>query len=128
MKASEEFLKDNKIVPFISFKEKPQHIVTLKTDERESIINDKGKEVFGVTYFVEEAGEERKFFTSSISLIQKLAQYKADDEVIITMKKKKIEPNEQYPKGTYKSYYIVSTPEEALDKELEGEEEFPEIH
>lgn len=86
MEASKEFLKDKNILGRISFKESPVHTVVLEKDKIDTITGTDGNEVTGVQYLVKEDGEVKTFFTSSVSLVQKLSEYKAGDMVRITMK------------------------------------------
>ena len=101
MQNSKDYLKNHNVVPFISFKESPKHKVKLLSDEIGKIKDKQGVEVDGVHYSVEEAGTEKKFFTSSIGLIQRLAECEADETVTIEMKSKKGE------KG-WQSYFVVT--------------------
>ena len=120
MDNSKKFLKDNEILPRISFKEIPRHQVKLLKDKIDQIPGNTGEMVDGVNYFVEENGEKRSFFTSSISLIQKLSNCAIGDEVVITMKGKKTDSG-------FKSYFIVSKvgEEEGHPEEEPSAEDIP---
>ena len=101
MENSKKYLKDNSIVPFISFKEIPTHTVELVADKEDSMTDVAGKLKEGISYLVKEDGEAKKFFTSSVSLISKLASCVPGDKVKIMLKSRKTD------KG-YQSYYEVA--------------------
>lgn len=107
MNNSKDFLKKYNIVPFISFKETPKRNVKLMSDEISTLKGTDGNPVEGVKYVVEEEGSKKSFFTSSISLIQKLSEFNPGDEVTIEMKSRK--GND----GKWKSYFVVTKPEES---------------
>lgn len=90
MKASKEFLKEKGIVPRISFKDKEKHIVELVKDKKEAITDENGEKKEGVKYLVKENGQLKSFFTASLSLIEKLAEFKPGSKVAIQMKTKKV--------------------------------------
>lgn len=116
MQASKEFLKKQNITQFISFKEIPRHTVKL-ISEKEKTLQTRDGMVSGMSYLVEENNEQKEFFTGSISLIQKLANYNIGDTVIIEMKSFKNES------GQYRSKYYVMTPiDESTNKKIENEE------
>jgi len=107
MNASEQFLKDNKIVPFISFKDGQSHRIRIYKDKLDTITDKNGVLIDGVSYLVMEGGTAKKFFTKSISLISKLASFVGKEtDVLIQMKSVK-------DAGGYKSVYDVKavTPE-----------------
>jgi len=101
MQNSKQFLKDKDILPFISFKGGQAHELKLVQDKIETITGTDGKEVEGVKYKVIEGGVVKTFFTSSIALINKLADIEPDSVVKIQMKKRKDES------GQYRSYFEV---------------------
>lgn len=103
MEASKEYLKKNNIVPTISFKDGTAHTVKLVQDKLDTITGNDGKDVEGVAFLVEEDGEKKRFFTSSVSLIQKLSSVESGSTVTIQMKKSKGQD------GKYKSYYEVNS-------------------
>ena len=113
--ASQDFLKDKNIIPFLSFKEQAEHTVELVKDKRDSITNNAGEVVEGVSYLVKENGELKKFFTSAVSLVNKLINYSAGDTVKIRLKRVKT------PKGFRSTYEVIG--EETKEPE---EEEMPE--
>ena len=89
MNASKDYLKQNEIMPRISFKEKPRRVLTLLEDKLDTITDDDGKKIEGVKYLVEENGEKKTFFTGSVGLIQKLSEFEKGTEVVIELKSKK---------------------------------------
>ena len=115
MDASKEYLKNNDIVPRISFKDSPKHTVKLVKDKIDTIMDDKGQKVDGVKYLVEESGDKKTFFTSSDSLIQKLSDVSAGTEVTIEMKSKKTDAG-------FRTYFTVTREGE---KEEEAEDGLP---
>lgn len=113
MDAAKQYLKDNNIVPKISFKDKQAHTVELVKDKMETITDRDGKEIEGVSFLVTEDGEPKKIFTTSISLIQKLSECKKGDVVTIQMKSRKDDS------GGYKSYYEVTGGDQSVDETWE---------
>ena len=89
MKNSQQYLKDKGVVSRISFKKEPKHVVKLMADEKDSIQDDSGVTIEGVKYTVEENGEQKTFFTSSVGLIQALSEKNEGETVTIEMKSKK---------------------------------------
>lgn len=116
MKASKEYMKNNQIVPYISFKDGGQHTVILIKDKVDTIKDgNTGGVVEGVKFLVEENGEKKSFFTSSIGLIQKLSEYQEGDTVTIKMVSKKVN-------GEFRSSFLVKSGD-GSEKAEEGEEE-----
>lgn len=116
-KIEQEYLKERGVEERISFKNTPE-VKGLKIIKRESdvISGTDGREVQGIKYFAEHEQQQKTFFTSSISLIMQLANYKDGDIVNIICKSFKT------PQG-YRSKYIVSgNKEELLKKELPEED------
>ncbi len=126
MDASKQFLKDNDITARISFKGTGPHTITLAKDKADTLIGTDGKEVNGVQYLVKEDGEPKTFFTSSIPLVQKLAEYKPGDTVTVEMKSVK------GTDGGFKSTFVVSgakeddTPEFSKKEKEEKKSDTPE--
>jgi len=89
MDNSKQFLKNQDILPRISFKDGKEHIVKLLNDKIDKIQDGTGKEIEGVKYLVEEDNENKSFFTSSIGLIAKLADLEENTMVGIKMIRKK---------------------------------------
>jgi len=106
MESAKDFLKDKNILSFISFKDKSPHTVELVKDKVDTIRNQQGEELQGVKFLVKENGENKSFFTTSISLLQKLADKSPGDVVTIEMKSRKGDD------GQFRSYYEVSSPED----------------
>ena len=102
MDASKQFLKDNDIVPFISFKAIPKHTFKLLGDEIAEMQTE-GKTVKGVRYAVEENGEKKSFFTGSSTLIARLSEFPIGTVVTVEMKKRKGDD------GIWKSYFEISS-------------------
>ena len=100
MENSKKFLQTHNILPRISFKDKQAHTVKLIQDREDQITDEAGEIKQGMKYKVTEGGEIKTFFTSSIGLIQKLAEYPEDAEVVIEMKSKK-------KNGKFISYFDV---------------------
>lgn len=111
MQNSKLYLKKNNILPTISFKDGRQHQVKLIQDKEDEINDDMGKPKAGVRYKVMEGGEVKTFFTASPGLIQKLAEYPEETEVIIQMKSKKAATG-------YISFFEVSKVGENLDNSI----------
>lgn len=97
---SKSFLDEKGIKPRISFKDGLPHTVTLLKEERATIEID-GKEKDGIKYTVDEDGIEKDFFSSSISLIGRMAQISVGEKIVIQMSSSK-DSN-----GEYKSGYSV---------------------
>lgn len=113
MKGAKEYLKVNDIMPRISFKEKPLHVVKLLNSKQDTLPDGKGGVVSGLKVLVEEDGEKKTFFTSSAALITRLAEFEEDDVVTIELKSKKSE------KGFISVYEI--TKGSGLSKRTEAE-------
>jgi len=116
MNGSKEYLKENDIMPYISFKDGQAHTVKLLSDKADKIKDKDGEEKEGMKYMVIEDGTEKSFFTSAISLIQKLADKEEGSEVVIQMKSAK------GADGQWKSFYEVKSAgtEEEPPMEYEG--------
>jgi len=119
MENSKSYLKDHSILERISFKDKKPHTVVLGKDKLDTIKDQQGKELEGVRFLVKEDGEAKSFFTTSISLIQKLANKEAGDTVVIQMKSR------QGDDGQYRSYYEVG---DGIDNEVSDSEDIPTIN
>lgn len=114
MDASKNFLKTNKIIPFLSFKKEPKHTFKLVKDKADTMKDrESGTIKNGISYLVEKNGEQYKFFTSSIGLIQSLSEFNTNDEVIVEMKSRKAED------GSWRSFYEV--------KKVRDESEMPSL-
>lgn len=122
MDASKEYLKENKILSRISFKENPTHTFTLEKDKLETITGSDGQEKAGVQYLVKEDGEHKTWFTGSPSVIQKIAEYKTGDTVKVTMKS--VKGNN----GQFISVFEVESVESAepVEKEINTIADIPE--
>jgi len=101
MSIEQDFLKEKGIIPSISFKKSPKHTVKIQ-DRKRLTINCDGEKVDGISYLVEENGENKKFFTGSPNLIAQLAEFEKDDIVTIEMKKRKT------PEG-FRTFYEVKS-------------------
>jgi len=112
MSIIDDYLQEKGFLPRISFKKSPVHTVTIISKERRTIKdpNTPGEEVDGIAIKVEEEGEEREIFTSSVSLLQQLADVKDGETVTIKMIKRKTD------KG-YRTSYEVTEPEIAKVKD-----------
>ena len=73
MEEIKSWLKDHKILPRISFKDRQAHIVEILRARSESFTNDKDEFVEGMKFLVNENGELKTFFTASQNLLLKLA-------------------------------------------------------
>jgi hypothetical protein len=126
MNASQDFLKKNNIVAFISFADRQPHKIIVVKDKLDQLTDKTGKTTAGVSYLVKEGGQPAKFFTSSVGLIQKLSKYVGmETEVEVAMKSKKTD------KG-YQNYYevnLVGTPEKPMAESEEDikDEDIPVI-
>jgi len=85
MESSKQWLKDNKILPKISFEKNEPRVVKLIDDKLETITSD-GKEVHGMKYKVVEKGTPKTIFTSSVALISFLAEHSPGETVRILQK------------------------------------------
>ncbi|MCR4307089.1 MAG: hypothetical protein NUV80_00855 [Candidatus Berkelbacteria bacterium] len=101
MQNSKQFLQTHNVMPRISFKDGQAHLLSMLNDKIDTIKGTDGEMVEGVKYLVQEENEKKTFFTSSISLIQKLADVKEGENVIVQMKSRKGE------NGKWQSYYDV---------------------
>jgi len=99
MESSKAYMKDNGILPRISFNDLSAHTVKLMKDKVDSIpdANSEGGRVEGMKYLVNEDGESKSIFTTSIGLISKLATVEEGATVTIQMYKQ-----------NNKSYYRVT--------------------
>lgn len=102
-------MKDNGILPRISFNDGAPHTVKLVKDKVDKIPDGKGGTVDGMKFMVEEGGESKTFFTGSVGLISKLASVEEGTTVTIQMKK-----------ANNKSYFVVTT---ADGNEVKSEDE-----
>ena len=87
MEGAKKYMKGQDMVPFISFKQSVPLAVKLIDSKEDEIKNTQGSEggmVKGVKFLVEHNGDKKSFFTSSISLIQKLAEH-AEGSVVTIM-------------------------------------------
>lgn len=109
MQNSQQFLKQENILPRLSFRDGKRHILTLVKDKIDSISNDKGQQIKGVRYLCTEDGTPKSFFTSSQALIQRLAEVPEESVVAIQMKRR------QTPQG-FRSYFEID--EEQIDEEF----------
>jgi hypothetical protein len=90
MQASKQFLKDNEILPRISFKDKETHTVTVLKDKLKTIQDMSGQQINGVEYLVKEENDHKTFFTTSNQLIQALSQCNQGDVMNIKMVNKNV--------------------------------------
>jgi len=120
MSVEKEFLKERGIESRISFKETPK-VQGIKILKRKSdiITGRDGEEVHGIKYLVEHEGEQKTFFTSSISLVAKLINYKDDDIVDIEAQSFKT------PQG-YRVKYLVSGGQQGQPGEASEDSDEPE--
>lgn len=95
MENSKKYMKENGLQTRISFNDGSEHTVKIIKDKVDSIPTSTGLKE-GMKYLVEEAGEQKTFFTGSIGLIGKLSECEAGDVVSIQMKK-----------ANNKSYFVV---------------------
>jgi hypothetical protein len=86
MENSKKYLSDRGILPKISFNKNEPRIVQIIDDKPETIKDKEGKEVEGMKYKVVENGEAKTIFTSSVTLISKLAEIDSEETVKITQK------------------------------------------
>lgn len=112
MQSSKDFLKERGVMSRISFKDGKAHTVVLLKDKVETIKGQDGSDIEGVKYLVTEGKEPKSFFTSSVKLIQQLADVKENEEVTIVMKSKKGDTG-------YVSYYEVKKKEDGNPDEDE---------
>lgn len=120
MDASKQFLKNNDIISFISFKATPKHTFKLLGDEITEM-HTEDKIVKGVRYTVEESGERKSFFTGSSTLIARLSEFAIGIVVTVEMKKRKGDD------GVWKSYFEISTSEESKKTIDSTEDKTPSI-
>src|SRR3990167_5299149 len=99
-----QFLKSHNITERISFKDGKAHTIKIIKRKLDSIDN-QGVIKEGIKYLVNEDGTAKSFFTSAISLIQKLAEIEDGRLITIQMRSK---PNGQ---GGFTSYFDVSYPQ-----------------
>jgi len=107
MDASKEFLKEQGIMPKISFKDGLVHTIKLINDKKDTITTPEGEEKPGLRYLVEEDGEKKIIITASISLISKLSSIEKGSMVKVKMISTKGSD------GKYRSSYVV-------DKEIDN--------
>lgn len=105
MQVAKDFLKEHKIIPFISFKDGKSHTVKILNAKQDTIKATDGNMVEGIKCLVEEDGDQKSFFTSSVDLITKLSNREFNDVVTIEMKSRKGED------GKWKSYYEMKEPQ-----------------
>jgi len=116
MENSKKWLKENNILPKISFETKQPRILTIVEDKLETIIDKEGKEVNGVKYkVVDENGDPGTVFTSSVALITKLAGVESGEKAKIT--KESYKALDGGFRTTYKVVKVTDGGEEELSPE-----------
>jgi len=88
MQSSKNYLQNKNISPYISFQDGKAHTVTLLADEDYTLMDKEG-----IRFTVLENGEEKTFFTTSISLIRQLAEFSENTIVTIQLKTKIVNGN-----------------------------------
>ena len=89
MDAAKKYMKDNDMVPFLSFNLNENTVVKLLADKEDKIKDKRtGDMVDGVKFLIEHDGTKKSFFTSSYVLIQKLAEHAVGEVVTIRQIKK----------------------------------------
>ena len=117
MQVAKDYLREKGVRPFISFKNNPKHTVTLKNAKKDQLKDQGGEVIDGMSFLVDESGEEKKFFTQSTSLIGQLAEFEFGDTVTIEMKRRNVS-------GSVKSYYVVTSSKKVVPvKDEEAPEE-----
>jgi len=110
------FLKDKGIEQKISFKDGKAHEVELITCEKLTITDpNSGNDIEGISWKVKENGEEKSFFTTSISLINSLSGYSKGSNVRIKLAKKNTDEG-------FRSFYQVNGIGKNIDEEEKEEE------
>lgn len=87
MENSKKWMSENGLSTRISFNDGSAHTVKLIADKEDKIPDGKGGTVSGMSYKVEENGEEKTIFTGSVGLIGKLAEVEVGTVVTIQMRK-----------------------------------------
>ena len=90
MENREQVYKELGIIPKISFKDKEPHAFILKKWKVDKIQGMDGVEKQGVKFMVVEGGEVKTFFTTSLSLIQKLGYFAEGTLVTVQMQSKNV--------------------------------------
>jgi len=113
MQEAKQWLKDNGILPKISFEiDKPLTLKILKSKIEEFTNPKTNKKENGLKVLVTEDGEAKQFLTTSIALITRLAETTAGSVVKITQKQIGM-------KKTYESELIEANVEKVEEKEDE---------
>ena len=103
MQASKDYMKENNMLPSISFELNKNTVVKMLKDKKDSVKDKRtGEPVHGVRYLVEQNGEKKTFFTGSYVLIEKLSNCNEGDVVTIRQIKK------QGQSGPITSYEVES--------------------
>lgn len=118
MDASKKWMKDNGFMNKISFQDGAAHTVKILKDKEDSLPDG----TKGMKYLVEEDGEQKTIFTTSVGLVGKLSLCNEGDVVTIQMKK-----------ANNKSFYTVlkgdgeelQTPDEVGEIQV-GDDDEPE--
>lgn len=117
MEGAKQYLKEQNILPRLSFKDGLKHVLKL-IDSKSDTINDGNNIIKGIKVLVEENGEKKTFFTSSESLISKLSEIAENTVVVIELKSRKDQD------GQFKSIFSVSVPSTSIpEKDIPEESE-----
>jgi hypothetical protein len=90
MDSIKSWLKEHKILPRISFKDRQEHKVEIVKAKEESFHNAEDELVEGVKFLVKEGNEAKTFFTASQDLLLKLADCREGDVYKIKMVAKNV--------------------------------------
>jgi len=111
--ASAQFLKENNIVPNLSFKDGKSHLLKyIKSEVKTMTFNSEEKK--GVIYMFTEDNEPKKYFTAALSFIQPMAEVEENEELKIQMVRKSIG-------GQVKSFFNIEKVKSGFISE-EGQE------
>lgn len=113
MKGAQDWMKNNGIMPRISFNDGQAFTVKLLGDKIDTIPDafNKGAKLEGMKFLCEHEGEKKTFFTTSVGLIGKLAAVEEGETVTIQMKK-----------ANGKSFFVVTKDGQEVTNGEEGGE------
>jgi hypothetical protein len=115
MDSIKEWLKKENIRPRISFKDGKPHTVKILNAREDEITDNTGKVKKGIKLLVEEGGEMKTFFTSSVQLLSYLANLEENETVTLQMKSRKGSD------GNFRSYFDIKRADTGEDIPIIGE-------
>ncbi len=100
MQQARDFLKDKNIRPRLSLKDGKRHTIKILNAKADKLKNPDGSISEGLKLLIEEDGEMKTLFTSSIQFISVLSEMELGETIEIEMKKRLTD-------GGYKTYFDI---------------------